>query len=201
MTNIHPDSEKAEFIQSVAFKLFLDQGYEATGVRTICRMAGIEAPSLYYYFGSKKRLFFSIAESLWSEYEIHRDEVNRSMFGLEPDEKLYSLFRSSIRYAEDHMKETRFYFRYCLFPPGDLKEEIVSALGNIRSSREKTIENIMRGCIHKGLVKTDIVKACELYMKFMQNCTFNVIFCGWGPDEKEMRELWAGFLKCRLNAV
>jgi len=44
-------------ICAVATELFSEKGYAATTTREICQKAGITKPVLYYYFGSKERLF------------------------------------------------------------------------------------------------------------------------------------------------
>ena len=51
---------KKDVIIKIAFDYFLNVGYEATTVRMVCKKANIEPPSLYYYFGSKKGLFFAV---------------------------------------------------------------------------------------------------------------------------------------------
>jgi len=49
---------KKEEILRIAIELFLDQGYNATSTNAICTAAGINKPTLYYYFKSKRHLFF-----------------------------------------------------------------------------------------------------------------------------------------------
>jgi AcrR family transcriptional regulator len=51
---------KKEEILRVAMELFLDQGYSATSTNAICAAAGINKPTLYYYFKSKRHLFFEL---------------------------------------------------------------------------------------------------------------------------------------------
>lgn len=49
---------KKEEILRIAMELFLDQGYNATSTNAICAAAEINKPTLYYYFKSKRHLFF-----------------------------------------------------------------------------------------------------------------------------------------------
>lgn len=49
-------------ILEVAFRLFHEQGYHATGVATILREAGINSGSLYHYFESKEALLIGVLE-------------------------------------------------------------------------------------------------------------------------------------------
>ena len=51
--------EKIEKIKKTAFDFFLETGYEAATIRMICKAAEIEAPTLYYFFKSKKGLFLT----------------------------------------------------------------------------------------------------------------------------------------------
>ena len=46
-----------DVIRRVATELFAEKGYAATSTREVCQRAGITKPVLYYYFGSKERLF------------------------------------------------------------------------------------------------------------------------------------------------
>ena len=51
-------SGKQEEILDAAIRLFLEKGYNATTTNDVCREANITKPSLYYYFDSKRRLFY-----------------------------------------------------------------------------------------------------------------------------------------------
>jgi AcrR family transcriptional regulator len=50
-------NKKEEILQS-AMELFLEKGYSATSTNDICAAAKINKPTLYYYFESKRHLFF-----------------------------------------------------------------------------------------------------------------------------------------------
>jgi AcrR family transcriptional regulator len=50
-------SSTKDKISYVAFKLFLEKGYEATNMREISNEVGIKASSLYFYYESKQELF------------------------------------------------------------------------------------------------------------------------------------------------
>lgn len=56
--------EKIEKIKKTAFDFFLETGYEAATIRMICKAAEIEAPTLYYFFKSKKGLFLTIRDEM-----------------------------------------------------------------------------------------------------------------------------------------
>lgn len=52
--------KKMEDILETAIELFLEKGYEGTSTNDICSTARINKPTLYYYFDSKRQLFFSL---------------------------------------------------------------------------------------------------------------------------------------------
>lgn len=58
-TELHPTKVR---ILEVAFRLFHEQGYHATGVSTILREAGVNSGSLYHYFASKEALLLGVLE-------------------------------------------------------------------------------------------------------------------------------------------
>ena len=49
---------KKEHIMEIAYDSFVDKGYENTNIRQICKVVDVEPPTIYYYFESKKGLFF-----------------------------------------------------------------------------------------------------------------------------------------------
>ncbi len=83
-----PDTR--ETILTTAARLFLEQGFAATGVATICREAGINTGSLYHFFPSKDALLIGVLK--W--YEDHlRPLVMDPIEQAEPDpiERIFKL--------------------------------------------------------------------------------------------------------------
>jgi AcrR family transcriptional regulator len=65
---IRKDSaKKKDEILRTVLQLFLKKGYNATSTNDICSAAKLTKPTLYYYFGSKRNLLFS----------LHQDHLNR----------------------------------------------------------------------------------------------------------------------------
>lgn len=58
-TNQNPTRDR---ILEVAFRLFHEQGYHATGVATILREAGVHSGSLYHHFENKEALLRGVLE-------------------------------------------------------------------------------------------------------------------------------------------
>ena len=114
---------KKDMIINIAFGYFLNIGYEATTVRMICKEANIEPPTLYYYFGSKKGLFFAVVDKMLNDYqEVGDKKIEES--NMHPQDILEAIYEKSVNYAMTHKKETKFYLRYTLFTPLELKKDI-----------------------------------------------------------------------------
>ncbi|MBO4414891.1 MAG: TetR/AcrR family transcriptional regulator [Lachnospiraceae bacterium] len=60
---------KRDEIIKEAMKLFFENGYEATSVRTIMDRVGGEIGMFYHYFKSKEELFDKVTESFFKGYE------------------------------------------------------------------------------------------------------------------------------------
>lgn len=60
--NQTPEHDTRTRIVAAAFQLFHEQGYNATGVATILRQAGVNAGSLYHFFPSKEALLVGVLE-------------------------------------------------------------------------------------------------------------------------------------------
>jgi len=61
--------QKKEEILRTVLQLFLKKGYNATSTSDICSTAKLAKPTLYYYFGSKRNLLFS----------LHQGHINRDL--------------------------------------------------------------------------------------------------------------------------
>lgn len=59
----HPTDPKARIIEA-ATRLLTERGYEATSVRDIVKVAGVNLNAVNYYFGSKRDLYLAIMRSL-----------------------------------------------------------------------------------------------------------------------------------------
>ncbi|NLL76101.1 MAG: TetR/AcrR family transcriptional regulator [Clostridiales bacterium] len=130
--------DKKQLIEKVAFEYFLTKGYEATTVRMICKKAEVEPPTLYYYFGSKKGLFFSIVDKMLNDFKRAKEE---KIIEKKPDTEsmLRLVYEYSINYSIKYFNEVKFYLRYKLFAPDELKKDIEEYMRDTYKKKEKTI--------------------------------------------------------------
>lgn len=191
-----PDSGKAARIARTAFRLFLEQGYEATGIRQICRDAGTEPTTLYYHFSSKKGLFLRLADSFRDTFVSGLPQGVRTGFALE---QLRDFFLFSVHCAVSHREQARFYLRFSLFPPRELREEIAGLRESIQRGKDERILPCLADCTARGIIALPLQQARTAYWQFINDNTFNVIFSGWTPGDGELLRLWQAFLRCRLS--
>jgi len=192
------ESSKAKMISKVAFTLFLENGYEATGIRAICKAADAELPTLYYHFPSKKALLLSLAADLHNDYMA---SVPPSILdvGGNPEKRLQEYFLFIMHYTMTHIPETRFFLRYALFPPAELREEIQVFLQEDQKRKDELMQSAMMACIRSGLVNHSIENAMAMYWKFCTNNTFDAIMTTWKPNDRELLSLWKMFVHCQLS--
>ena len=57
-----------EKIVEVAKQVFLENGYEMTSMSDIATRAGINRPTLHYYFGTKERMFQAVAAPILDDF-------------------------------------------------------------------------------------------------------------------------------------
>ncbi|WP_406736373.1 TetR/AcrR family transcriptional regulator [Thioclava sp. GXIMD4215] len=56
------DPEKREQILDGAWEMFLERGFDATTMNSICKAAGVSKSTLYVYFADKQDLFVALVE-------------------------------------------------------------------------------------------------------------------------------------------
>ena len=193
------DNEKKNIILNSAFELFLENGYEATSIRQICKRAGIEPPTLYYFFGSKKSLFFSMLNLLW-EYCLSALDDDLSRYE-NAEDKLFHIYSQNIKYSVDNPRNTRFFLRFAMFPPKELEEEITKLLDGLYEGNRLLCSQLVEECINRGVIGVGLKQACELCWKFINNSVLDVVMWDWRPDDNEIKELWMMFVKCRLQRL
>lgn len=190
---------KKERIEKVAFRLFLEKGYSETSIRNICVKANIEAPTLYYYYGSKKGLFFKIADNLVTSFFAGSKGIYGIDATMAASDALYNVFLGIMDFATKNDSKTRFYIRYALFAPSELVKEIGVYLEEINSRLHTLVGVYVAKCKEQGILALPAETAVQYIIKFINANTFDVVFSGWRPAQEELLELWTEFFKCRLR--
>ena len=173
----------SEKIYYVAYKLFLENGYEATNIRDICKNVGIKASTLYFHYKSKHDLFFLIYDDICKEYMKYISSIEKLNQGASIEEKLYKLLLKKVEYYTSDISKQKFILRYNLFPPHEILNDI----------QEK----------HKLLTKEenqailDIVGQCDDYLleykRFENHLVYEMVVSGIKIGEKDTAALWSIF--------
>lgn len=193
-------TDKKCYIEQTAFNMFLSLGYEATSIRMICKAAEIEPPTLYNFFGSKKGLFFSIAKKKLEQYINEAELHNDFLISLPLEMQLYSIFYTSINYTVEHVENVKYFYRYRLFCPEELREEVQEFLKTSYKSKINVIGRIFRECQKAKIIEIDADQATARFLRFLDNSSFNIVFENWKPSKEEVQNLWEAFLKCMLKS-
>lgn len=188
-------------IRYVAFKLFLENGYEATNIRDICNKVDIKASSLYFYYESKQELFFSIYDEIWSGKIKYYESIRELKENIPPDLKLFALFKGTMEYCSRDIVKEKFLLRYHLFPPG----ELISILRDKYKFWTEKEYGIVAGIVKECLDKNMLDKARDLddylreYIKFTNFQLLEMIISNIKLSDREIYNLWLRFWNCNLQ--
>lgn len=107
-----------------SFRLFLENGYEATNIRDICNEVGVKASTIYFYYKSKQDLFFYIYDEICNDYLNYLSAIEELDNNISIKEKLYLLLKKKIEYYIKDISRRKFILRCHLFPPEEISNII-----------------------------------------------------------------------------
>ena len=93
--NAHPE-ETVQLIKTVAYRLFMEKGYEHTSIQDIIdHLGGLSKGAIYHHFKSKEDLLVAVTDAMTSESN-RMLTVIRDRTDLTGKEKLKTIFKESI---------------------------------------------------------------------------------------------------------
>ncbi len=93
--NKHPE-ETVNLILDVAFRLFMEKGYEHTSIQDIIdQLGGLSKGAIYHHFKSKENIFDALTSRM-SEDSNRKLAALRDQKGLSGEEKLKAIFKESL---------------------------------------------------------------------------------------------------------
>lgn len=192
---------KKELIMEIAYNSFVDKGYENTNIRQICKTVHVEPPTIYYYFESKKGLFFTIAKSINERYIKLLEDQNFLERTMDPEEKLFELFQFNLYYAKNNAKDIKFTLRYDLFPPEEIAEELSSFQNMNFENRNRIVTEIFNECVQQGLITREQLDPIrKTYSMFVTKyCYYSVLF-GYCPSCIELNKIWEYFIEYKFKS-
>ena len=218
--NRHPE-ETVNLILDVAFRLFMEKGYEHTSIQDIIdNLGGLSKGAIYHHFKSKEDILVAVTDRMTAESN-QMLAVIRDRLDLSGKEKLKTIFRESInRPVQNDI--------FTVAPNFHSNSKLLSSLlhETIEEAAPDYILPIIEQGIEDGSVKTDYPKQLaelillaanvwvnpmifdssekETYCKFM---VFDQMLRGFGLDivDKEMlerlQELTSIYTKSRQSSA
>jgi AcrR family transcriptional regulator len=93
--NKHPE-ETVNLILDVAFRLFMEKGYEHTSIQDIIdHLGGLSKGAIYHHFKSKEDILIAVTDRMTAESNQMLGMI-RDRLGLKGKEKLKTIFKESI---------------------------------------------------------------------------------------------------------
>lgn len=188
-------------IRYVAFRLFLENGYEATNIRDICEEVNIKASSLYFYYKSKQELFFSIYNDIWSEkikYIHDMEEIKQNIY---PNMKFYYLYVKTMEYYTKDIAKQKFLLRYFLFPPEEISVFLREKFKFWANEENKIILDIINECLEGNKLDRNRSPNDYLleYKKFENSQVVEMIISNIRLSSKELDASWLRFWNCTMS--
>lgn len=195
MKNTNKDMNTEAWICEVAFRYFLEKGYEATNLRQIADTVGIKAASVYFYFSSKKELFLVVFKKLVKDQLTLIEEIISINQDLSAKDQLFILFRLKLKSCMNQGAEFKFLLRYKLFPVDELMQDIRELYSNMAEQEYRLFEPVLKACLFDfGLESKMTSKTFYQRYKFFENTYVNdMLISGIAFSETEIEKMWRGF--------
>jgi len=174
-----------------SFKLFLENGYEATNIRDICKEVGIKASTLYFYYKSKQDLFFYIYDGICLDYIKYIQDIEGLKQDISVKEKLYILLKQKIEYYVLDISKRKFILRYHLFPPEEISNVIREKYKFYNSQENKIILDSISNSQHKNEFTNENIDDYLLQYKKLENhLLYEMIISNIKINDEVVRNLW-----------
>ena len=165
--NKHPE-ETVNLILDVAYRLFMEKGYEHTSIQDIIdHLGGLSKGAIYHHFKSKEEIFYAVTDKMTAEsnqiLEVVRDRTD-----LNGKEKLKTMFRESLkRSVQDDI--------FTVAPSFYNNPRLLSSLlhETIEVSAPEYIEPIIRQGVEDGSSVTEHPRQLAELISLMANLWMN----------------------------
>lgn len=150
------EQSTAEAIIVAAEQLFLENGYAATRVSEVARLAGVSIGSIYVHYSNKEGLYAALVERALDIEARYLDAVLESD-ALADLEKVISIGEAYLQFFRDYPA----HFRMLMLPVEPLPEEAANSplarqvMARGAKQRARLAEIVAR-CTEQGLLRDDI---------------------------------------------
>jgi TetR/AcrR family transcriptional regulator, cholesterol catabolism regulator len=147
--NLNKNSKRRKELVAIAARLFCDQGYESTTVRTLADAMGIKSGSLFHHFSDKQEILYAVIESgMLHAMEIARQALAHAKT---PEQRLYALARAHL----STLLEDRDAHVVAIYEWRSLTQESRDLLVELRDAYEASWREVISECHEAGLIKGD----------------------------------------------
>jgi len=145
-----PASDQKRILQA-AMQEFAGQGYRQASTNAIAKAADIPKGTLFYFFGSKKDLFFYLLDGAIADYVAFvnsvKDEPPADLF-----ERLLHRQQVKLQFAAAHPLSFRFFSRVLLDIPDEVRLEMDHRFREYSAASAENLEDgLDRNLFRKGV--------------------------------------------------
>lgn len=174
-----------------SFRLFLENGYEATNIRDICKEVGVKASTVYFYYKSKQDLFFYIYDDIYVDYINYIRDIEVLKKDISIKEKLYILLKKKVEYYVSDISKRKFILRCHLFPPEEISNLIREKYKFYTSEENKIILDIMGNPQDENKFINDNIDNYLLKCKTLENhLVYEMITSNVKINDEVLAKLW-----------
>ncbi|OCA97973.1 TetR/AcrR family transcriptional regulator [Clostridium beijerinckii] len=179
-----------------SFRLFLENGYEATNIRDICKEVGVKASTIYFYYKSKQDLFFYIYDYIYKDYIDYMESIETMDKDIPLKEKLYTLLKKKIEYYVSDISKRKFILRCHMFPPEDIASAIREKYKSYIAEENKIILDIMGNPQYNDKFITKNINSYLIKCKKLEDyLLYEMITSNIRINDKVISKLWDIFFE------
>lgn len=150
------DGSTATAIIDAAEGLFLENGFHATRVSEVARLADVSIGSIYVHYESKEGLYSALVERALATEARYLDAVLESA-EIPALEKVISLGEAYLQFYRDHPG----YFRILMLPVDSIPQEALTSplvqqvMARGAAQRER-LASVIAECVEQGVMRADV---------------------------------------------
>lgn len=144
-----------ELIKAVALQFFNEWGYRGTTVRDICEGIGITAPSMYYYFDSKEKIYINLLQEATQLLSISvSDTMVNSKSGVAKD-RMKDVFDAILGIYRSHENHMIFLIKCRYFSEKGLEKVTKLLVEDPGAEMAQKLQDYLAGSQKRRMPKTD----------------------------------------------
>ncbi len=184
--------EGASTIKSVTLKLFTKQGYKDTTIRNICDAVGITAPSFYYYFASKEKIYTLLIEEATQSLAETLKEAMGTCEDKTMEGKLFRLYKAIMDLYQEQPDQMILLLRDRYFPEREISHEEIVPMTSWLSPLEEEVVTFLENSDKKQRFSESLE---EVLTAFDRLITGLILQLYRDQGEVDLEKAWALFVK------